>query len=47
MVKNINELYGDVVEFDSVDEMIESINSTECLDNVEYLTEGIDYEIVD
>ena len=43
---NINENFGDAVEFDSVEEMIAAINETECLENVSSLIEGEDYEFV-
>jgi hypothetical protein len=51
MIRNINSIYGDCVEFDSVDEMIDAINQmadqNEDFDSVEYLEEGIDYEVVE
>ena len=46
-IRNINENYGDCVEFDSVEEMADAINETDCLENItaDDLVEGVDYEI--
>ncbi len=50
MIININENYGDAVEFDTVDEMADAIRNTECLEtsdiNADDLIEGVDYETV-
>ena len=46
---NINENYGDPVEFESINEMADAINNTEDLDtqiDAADLIEGVDYEII-
>jgi len=51
LVRNINEAYGEPVEFDSVEEMLECVNlmaqENEDFETVDNLDEGTDYEVVE
>ena len=48
MIRNINENYGDAVEFEDVEEMAGAIRNTECLEmpnlTEDDLIKGVDYE---
>lgn len=40
-------MYGDAVEFETVEEMAQAITETECLEDDPDLVEGVDYEIIE
>ena len=51
-IRNINPEFGDCVEFDSIDEMIQALKECEQYDGIPWipedgLKEGRDYEVID